>query len=126
MSDFELSSTSGSPGVLLKAQTGECAFTGYSIPQNNKEFYRPILNWLKEYAEQPAEQTCLTMQMEYMDNASRKVFANILNDLKSLHQKHLTKVTVAWYFKPGNEDMAELGKRLQAETSLNFSYSTLN
>ncbi|OEK04112.1 DUF1987 domain-containing protein [Roseivirga misakiensis] len=126
MSDFELSRTSGSPGVMLKAEAGELKFTGYSIPRETDEFYAPIIQWIKRYTSSPAKETRLSMEMEYMDNSSRKVFTKIIELLKELGTNGDSKVSVVWFSKQGSDDMKSLGQKFQSETDLDFSYATLD
>lgn len=125
MSDFELSSTSGTPKVSFEADTGDCRFSGYSIPQKVHEFYEPILNWLADYGSKPAKETKLVMAMEYMDNASRNVFDKVFQILKEIQKRGASKVSVIWFFKEGDEDMFSLGKKYEEAMDIPFEYDKL-
>lgn len=125
MSDFELTKTSGTPEVSLKKGTGECKFSGYSIPQKAQEFYDPILNWLTEYSLQPAKATKLVMAMEYMDNSTRKMFEIIFDILKGISEKGISKILITWFYEEGNDDMLTLGKKFETSSGLLFAYAKL-
>lgn len=125
MSDFELRSTSGTPAVSFEVNTGDCKFWGYSIPQKVHEFYEPILNWLTDYGSKPAKGTKIVMAMEYMDNASRNVFDKVFKILEEIQKKGISKVSVIWFFKEGDEDMFSLGKKYEEAIDIPFVYDKL-
>ena len=55
----EIPGTSDTPKVALDRNSGKFSFSGRSLPQNPKEFYNPILNWISAYSKQPQKETHL-------------------------------------------------------------------
>ena len=54
-------------------------FSGKSLPEDVKEFYDPILSWLKEYKNDPNEETTFVMRMEYFNTASSKMILEMFD-----------------------------------------------
>ncbi len=57
MESINIEETSITPEIELNSQTGFFSIKGRSIPENPKEFYSQIIEWLIEYYKSPNEIT---------------------------------------------------------------------
>ncbi|NOZ48135.1 MAG: DUF1987 domain-containing protein [Chlorobi bacterium] len=50
---YFVESTSKTPKIDLDKNTGELKIIGRSLPEDAKEFYKPVLKWLDYYFQSP-------------------------------------------------------------------------
>jgi hypothetical protein len=108
MDDFYLEATPKTPKLYFSRETGEFEISGRSIPENSIEFYKPIINWLDNYVEEPNHRTLLVIKLEYFNTSSSKCLVEILRRLESLDDQSI--VRVKWCYEEEDEDMQESGE----------------
>ncbi|MGE4288992.1 MAG: DUF1987 domain-containing protein [Salinivirgaceae bacterium] len=104
-----LAGTDESPEVILDKSTNEFKFMGKSLPEDVKEFYTPILNWIEEYVVEPNDETVVEFNMEYFNSASSKQILDILERFAMVTEKG-KKITVKWHYMEDDEDMEDAGE----------------
>ena len=108
MDDFFLEATPKTPRLYFSKETGEFEISGRSIPENSIEFYKPVINWLDNYINQPNHHTLLVIKLEYFNTSSSKCLVEILRRLESLISQSIVKVK--WCYEEEDEDMQESGE----------------
>ena len=109
MESISIEGTSKTPTVTLDPQQGTIEIKGRSIPENSIEFYRPLVEWLDEYAKDPQKKTTVNVQLEYFNTSSSKCILDIFKKLESL-KKARNEVIINWYYEEDDEDMLEAGE----------------
>lgn len=92
---------------------------GRSIPENSIEFYKPLNDWIDEYANSPQSQTVVDIKLEYFNTSSSKCILDLFKLLEKLNEKS-TQVKINWFYEVDDEDMAEAGEDYQAIIDLPF------
>ncbi len=113
MKNVHSEGTIKTPEIILDADFGVIELIGKSLPENASDIYDPILNWIDEYMQNPAETTTVNFRFEYLNSRSLKFILDILRKMKVLYQKEY-KVTANWYVDPDDEDMIEIGEDFQS------------
>ena len=121
MKPYSLEGTSKTPAVHLDPGTGILEISGRSIPESAIDFYRPILEWLDGYGEEPCEKTELRVRFEYLNTSSSKCFYDVLRKLKALADKGM-KLEVSWFYEEDDEDMLEAGEDFQDVIGMPFNF----
>ncbi|OFY60644.1 MAG: hypothetical protein A2V50_05795 [Bacteroidetes bacterium RBG_19FT_COMBO_42_10] len=85
------------------------------------EFFAPVDNWITSYIEEPAEMTCVDMNLEYFNSASAKVFISLLEKLKHVTFKN-GKFIFNWYYEDGDEDILERGEYFSVVLDVPFNF----
>lgn len=116
-----IDSSDSTPGVRLNKQEGKLEFTGKSLPENVKEFYSPILDWIKKYLDEPNELTKVIFNFEYFNTSSSKVIMDIIEKLKIL-QDNGRKLEIDWYYIEEDDDMLEAGEDYSDITEIPFNF----
>lgn len=83
MENYVLEGTPKSPQVNFNAETGVLLLSGRSIPENAREFYRPMIEWVEKYNTSPKQQTTFDICLEYFNTSSSKallIFSKRLNN----------------------------------------------
>jgi hypothetical protein len=122
MEALRIESTHKTPRVILDPENGIFEFSGRSIPEDALGFYRPIFDWLDEYAKSPLPVTHVKFDLEYFNTSSSKNILEILKRLESIHTNG-HEVRVTWYYDEDDEDMEETGQDYQALLNLPIELS---
>lgn len=111
--------TQKTPAVKLDANKGVVEIKGRSIPENSIEFYKPLIDWLDEYAEGPKQRTEVNIQLEYFNTSSSKCILDVFKKLEQV-QKASNEVVINWYYEEDDEDMLEAGEDYQSILKIPF------
>jgi hypothetical protein len=109
MESISIEGTSKTPTVNLDPSSGTIEIKGRSIPENSIEFYRPLVEWLDEYAKNPQKKTTVNVQLEYFNTSSSKCILDIFKKLETI-KKARNEVIINWYYEEDDEDMLEAGE----------------
>lgn len=109
MNNFYLEATPKTPKLSFESETGYFEISGRSIPENSLEFYKPLMEWLDNYTENPKSGTKMTIRLEYFNTSSSKCLVEIFRKLEKIYKSgNLSKVE--WYYDEEDEDMQESGE----------------
>ena len=108
MDNFFIEATNYSPQVSMDAQNGTISITGKSYPENTFEFYKPILEWVEEYFQNPQKTTTVKMEIIYFNSSSSKLFFDFFDILEENMQ--CSEITVYWIYDAENESALEAGE----------------
>ncbi len=119
MENLNLEGSAKTPTVKFDSQKGSLELKGRSIPENSIEFYKPLNDWIDEYATSPQAQTTVDIKLEYFNTSSSKCILDLFKLLEKLNEKS-TQVKINWFYEVDDEDMAEAGEDYQAIIDLPF------
>jgi hypothetical protein len=119
MEILSLKGTEETPTILLDKDKGVFEISGRSLKQNSAEFYRPVLEWIGNYAVAPNSSTHFSFKLEYFNTATSKAILDVLNALKSI-----MNTKIIWYFHDDDEDMEEEGQDFSELVDIPFEFKT--
>ena len=108
-------------GVILDKRNNKFLFEGRSIPENVKDFFYPILKWLKQYKKEPLEETVIEMDFEYFNTSTSVLILEVLYVLDEITDSGKS-VKVVWYYINGDFEMQEAGEEYETMLNLPFEY----
>ena len=120
MQELRITPGKNSPEIILSPD-GMVKIRGRSIHENVTEFFDPVEKWMTCYIEQPAEVTCVDMNLEYFNSASAKVFIHLLEILKQVTLKN-GRYIFNWYYEEGDEDILERGEYFSVVLNVPFNF----
>lgn len=123
MKVFRLDGEEEEATVTLDKNNGKFEFSGRFLPQNAKEFFAPIFDWINDYVVNPNNKTVLTFKMDYFNTASSKKILDMLSIFEQIHGGQ-TDVEVHWYSYETDTDILEAGKGYSELVNLPFIYKT--
>jgi hypothetical protein len=123
MEEFRISPTKNTPEIVLNPE-GIIRIKGRSIHENVTDFFEPVEVWVSEYINNPAEQTCVDLNLEYFNSASAKVFIHILQKITYVTLKH-KKFIFNWYYEDGDDDILERGEYFASVLDVKFNFIKL-
>jgi hypothetical protein len=72
-------------------------------------FYKPLLDWLDKYVQNPLESTIFEIKLEYFNTSSSKCLVEIFRQLEKIKEQGKS-ITIDWYYEEEDEDMEESGE----------------
>ena len=109
MQHIVIEPTYKSPKVDFNPNNGVFKLEGKSILVDVEEFYRPLLNWMDNFAESTKlDKIEFSFDIEYFNLASTKRFMFFLIKLKDLQEKG-TQVNVKWAYPSTDANVLEMG-----------------
>ncbi len=119
MEKFVIEGTLKTPAINLDADDGILVFEGRSNPENAREFYTPVMDWLDEYMKNPADKTDLRINLEHFNTSSSKYLMEVLRKIRILADKdHLFNVT--WMYEEDDLEMLDTAEAYEMMTGLRF------
>jgi hypothetical protein len=121
METTSIEGTAKTPSVNFNPDKGILEIKGRSIPENSLEFYHPILEWLKAYAQAPQKETKVNIQLEYLNTSSSKCLVDVFHKLQLIADAG-NEVKINWYYEEDDEDMLETGEDFEDILKLPFTF----
>jgi hypothetical protein len=120
MEELRILPTKNTPEIFLNPE-GIIRFKGRSIHENVINFFEPVEAWLSNYIKEPAELTCVDLNLEYFNSASAKIFIHILQKITYVTLKH-KKFIFNWYYEEGDDDILERGQYFASVLDVRFNF----
>ena len=70
MKRLEIAETNNTPHVILDADSGIFLIEGKSFPEDSKEFYAPILDWMDGFKTSSPKSFKITFNLFYLSSSS--------------------------------------------------------
>ncbi len=109
MYPFVFEGTNDKPKIILDKTRGEFFFIGVSMCEDAFSFYKPVFDWIKQYALEPNPQTDVVFKLTYFNTASSKMILDVMLRFEEIYQMG-NKVNIYWHYRPDDEDMEEAGE----------------
>ena len=111
MKTLHIEPTLNSPEVNFDVDSREFVISGQSIITEVHSFYKPVIEWLEKYANQPPDSLVFKFSLNYYNLASAKRFMFIIYLLSKMRNNGCL-VTIEWRFFKDDEFMREFGEDL--------------
>ena len=119
MEPLTIEKTDKTPHISLK--DGVVQIVGRSITEDPNKFYKPVIEWLKEYENSAADNTQINIRVEYSDTGSSKCILDILKQLDEIFNKE-NDMIVNWYYEEGDDDMYDQGVYFKTFVNIPFNF----
>jgi len=115
-----LEATEDTPEIYFHPAENIFKFSKSSLPENAIIFYKPILEWLKDYKDSPNPKTVFDFDVEYLNTASSKQIFEVIMLINEISAKSI--VEVRWHYDVIDEDMLGLGTRFSHLVKVKFEF----
>ena len=113
------------PTIKFDSKAGVFEIKGRSIPENSVEFYKPLVDWLDAYKEEPLSKTTVDVKLEYFNTSSSKCILEVFKKLEAIHKAN-NGVEINWYYEEDDEDMLEAGEDYESIIRIPFKMKEIN
>lgn len=107
--------------VVLDSERGVLEFSGRFMPQNPKEYYDPIFEWIARYTTLPHRKTVVVFKLDYFNTSSSKKILDVLLMLRE-SSKQMDDITIEWYHGKDDIDIKEAGYGYAELVDIPFTY----
>lgn len=121
METLRIEPTDDSPLVLLDQEDNQFELSGKSLPEDAVEFYKPVLDWLNAYRQEPLPLTLFNLKLIYFNTASSKLIMDILLIFEEMILEG-NEVVIRWHSLRSDEDMQEAGKEFDEMIEVPFEH----
>ncbi|MFW6326836.1 MAG: DUF1987 domain-containing protein [Bacteroidota bacterium] len=108
------------PNVSFNAGTGVLEIEGESYLEDTKEFYDPLLEWVRNYTESIDIPVEFNIKLTYYNTSSSRSLLELLYILKNFKERG-GDLKVNWYFDPDNIDIEEEVEDFEIDTGLKIN-----
>ncbi|MCQ2252875.1 MAG: DUF1987 domain-containing protein [Bacteroidales bacterium] len=109
MKIYKIDGTFSTPDIVLDAEKGIFSISGNSYPEDPMGVYMPVIEWFKEYIQNPLPETVLEFKFIYFSTSSTQLIFELFRMMESIMDDD-HKVTIRWYYSPDNEEIHENGE----------------
>ena len=120
MEILNLEGTEDTPKIILDKKNGIFEISGRSLPEDSAEFFDPVLQWVKEYRNDPNNVTDIVFKLDYFNTASSKFIQDILAQFENV-----SGVKVSWFYFEDDESMEEAGNEFSEFVNIPFEFHTI-
>ena len=131
MESLQIEQTSLTPEVNFDPKEGVFEISGYSRPEDVREFYTPIIKWLESYEksisgaklqeEYNTKNLIFRFRFNYFNSASTKFICDMLFQILKL-KRIGPGVDIDWYYEEYDDDMRETGEDLSDMINYPFNF----
>ena len=100
------------PEVKFDPQNDTFEISGKSMPEDVKQFFDPIIDWLEKYAENPIDQTTISVNLNYFNSSTARKMVEVFSVLEEIIDSG-KKAGIIWQYNANDELMKERGEEYQ-------------
>lgn len=125
MERLAVKQSKSSPMVDFDAVGGKLIINGQSYPEDAFQFYKPILEWLKQYiASNPVQEVLIEFTLPYLNTSSSKCIMMILDIFEDANDNGM-KIHLKWLINEQNEYERECAEEFKEDYSFPFEIISL-
>jgi hypothetical protein len=121
MNRLEIPEGGNTPHIIFDPGASVFKIEGKSFPEDSKEFYRPIIEWLEAYKANLPPAFQLSFNLFYLSSSSIISVKQILLKLSEFQTKG-TAVSVMWHYDEDDDDIKKTGEDYMKITKLPFKF----
>lgn len=122
METLSILGTEDTPTVVLNYESGEFIISGRSLPEDVTSFYKPVLDWLDEFSNNPKDGAKFHFKLEYFNTASSKILLDVFMKIEEISEDTGKAFSIAWYYQDSDTDMQEAGEEYSELVTVPFEY----
>lgn len=121
MKRLEIQPSNNTPHIILDADANTFLIEGKSFPEDSKEFYRPVIEWMDEFKTTKPGKLNISFNLFYLSSSSIISVKQFLMKIVDLNASG-TQATVIWNYDYDDDDIKKTGEDYQKLTKLPFEY----
>jgi len=104
MEDIFVQGTESLPTISFRGN-GELKITGRALPEDANSFFRPLLDWLRNFN---ADEVNIEFNLDYFNTSVSKQILDMFKIIEGNPANKLIKIK--WMYEDGDEEMLESGE----------------
>jgi len=104
MEDLFVQGTDSLPTISFR-NNGELKITGRALPEDANSFFRPLLDWLRNFS---ADEVNIEFNLDYFNTSVSKQILDMFKIIEGNPDNKVIKIK--WMYEDGDEEMLESGE----------------
>lgn len=125
MKPLKIEAAIDTPEIVFDPATNVFSISGISHPENAKEFYEDILDWLDEFHQETVakeeQKIIVDLNFKYINSSSYKYLREIMKKVANIKHNGVD-VEVIWNYQEDDEDLLNEGMVLFELPDINLNY----
>lgn len=121
MKRLEIAASNNTPHIILDVDAKVLSIEGKSFPEDSKEFYRPVIEWMDEFKASNPTEVKISFNLFYLSSSSIISIKQFLMKVVDLSNAGVN-TTIVWYYDEDDDDIKKTGEDYQKLTKLIFEY----
>lgn len=121
MKRLEITASNNTPHIILDVDSNIFLIEGKSFPEDSKEFYRPVIEWLDEFKNSNPKAIRVCFNLFYLSSSSIISIKQFLMKVVDLNNSGV-ETAVIWLYDEDDDDIKKTGEDYQKLTKLKFEY----
>ena len=121
MERLEIPASNNTPHIILDVSSRSILIEGKSFPEDSKEFYRPVIEWMDALKATSPKDVTVSFNLFYLSSSSIISVKQFLMKVVEITNAG-AKSTVIWAYDEDDDDIKKTGEDYQKLTKLNFEY----
>ncbi|MDX9846310.1 MAG: DUF1987 domain-containing protein [Tenuifilaceae bacterium] len=125
MKPLKIEAAIDTPEILFDPNTNVFSISGISHPENAKEFYAEILDWLDEYYQEAkdiqGQKIVVDLNFKYINSSSYKYLREVMKKVANIKRNGI-QVEVLWNYHEDDEDLLNEGMVLFELPEISLEY----
>ncbi|MCB9189750.1 MAG: DUF1987 family protein [Flavobacteriales bacterium] len=119
MSTLNINKTKNTPAVHAEIEGGQVLISvvGNTFPENAKQFYAQLIDWLKENANE-IDSVDFDADFHYMASSSLICFLDVLRT--AIQLVGVDKCSLKWKYEEDDDDILKIGQNFSKILSINI------
>ena len=109
MENINIAVAKMTPMINFDSNTGVLVMEGKSFPENTFEFYKPVLEWLKNYFVQTSLDTKIIFRIVYCNSTTSKILYDMFDMFQNACDEGKS-ISIKWEFLEDNDAAEEIGE----------------
>ncbi len=114
MDNLVIEATKYTPKIDFNGERGVLEIRGKSYPENSFEFYKPIMEWIEKYFQNPKKRTIINIELVYFNSSSSKFLFDLFDKLEE-EKNRGHEILINWIFDEDNDVAEEAGMDFQED-----------
>lgn len=119
MENLQIEKTVKTP-LIYGDTKGIINIEGISVPEDGMTFYKPLKDWLDQYANEAAPKTTCTVRLDYFNTSTAVILLNIFRLLEKIHTGG-NEVSIIWQHEKNDFEIEEAGQDFKNLLTLPFT-----
>ena len=119
MKRLEISPSNNTPHIIFYLYTNNILIEGKSFPEDSKEFYRPVIEWMDELKTTNPQKIKICFNLFYLSSSSIISIKQFLMKAVEIGNAG-AQISVLWSYDEDDDDIKKTGEDYQKLTKLNF------
>ncbi len=121
MNRLEIKETNNTPHIIMDSTTNSIIIEGKSFPEDSKEFYKSVVDWIDAYRVSKPKELTLTINLFYLSSSSIISIKQLLMKIEEMKQDG-TATKIIWCYDEDDDDIKKTGEDYARLTKLTFEF----